>query len=305
MNEAPAGKKRCPQCWKFRDYPSAFLGKRSRPVRLCQACQRNYSQWTHMTIEERMAVERTGVPARPELRARLFPRSNNKKLGHIPSSITSRGSCPTSCEFYRFGCYALYGMLGSHWRRVGEQGDTWDAFCADVARLPEGTLWRHNVAGDLPGQGEALDRERFGQLVEANRGRRGFTYTHKLDPAHFDAYQWANLEGFTVNLSAGSLDQADRLFQAPFVSPTQDDAMGDFTRAGPVVVTLPEDAPKTLRTPMGRRVTVCPAQTDAMTCEECRLCAHPFRTTIVGFRAHGQAKRFVGERSVRRLPVTA
>jgi hypothetical protein len=90
----------------------------------------------------------------------LYPRSGNRKLGGLPASITSRDTCPDACALKRFGCYALYGHTAAHWRRVGEQPGSWDDFCADVARLPEGQLWRHNEAGTclqafqkiLPGQ---------------------------------------------------------------------------------------------------------------------------------------------------------
>lgn len=81
----------------------------------------------------------------------------------------------------------------------------------------------------------------------ANRGRRGFTYTHyPPTAANQIAIQSANRLGFTVNLSAESLAQAD--------------AYADLGIA-PVVVVLPHDAMKSTRTPAGRQVIVCPAST--------------------------------------------
>jgi hypothetical protein len=56
---------------------------------------------------------------------------------------------------------------------------TWSQFTAAVATLPEKTLWRHNQASDLPGQGDAIDRPKLDALVKANTRRRGFTYSHK------------------------------------------------------------------------------------------------------------------------------
>jgi hypothetical protein len=205
-------------------------------------------------------------------------RSGNHKLGGIPSSITSRGTCPPSCTFYGAGCYAEVHLLGYHWRRVstGEQGDAWADFCFQVDDLPRGQLWRHNVAGDLPGQGETVDEMALDLLVRANTGRRGFTFSHKHSAQALTAIRRANANGFTVNLSADSLAQADALAE---------------TGAGPVVVVVPSFTPdEGLRTPAGRKVIVCPAQKidgRDTTCATCRLCAIPTRKAIVGFRAHG------------------
>jgi len=71
-------------------------------------------------------------------------------------------------------------------------------------------LWRHNEAGDLPGEGDDIDVPKLRALVQANRGKRGFTYTHKpvLDnPQNAVAIKCANQNGFTVNLSADSIEE--------------------------------------------------------------------------------------------------
>jgi len=179
------------------------------------------------------------------------------------------------------GCYALYHKLAQHWRRIGEEGDSWEEFCRDVEALPPGTLWRHNEAGDLPGNGEHIDHYSLRLLIEANIGRRGFTFTHypmRAYPNNRLEVGLANLNGFTINLSADSLHEADKL-----------------AGIGPVVVTLPSDAPdRGTYTPEGRKVVVCPAQTESkLTCAKCELCAHPSRKAIIGFRAHGQAAKLV------------
>jgi hypothetical protein len=204
--------------------------------------------------------------------------------------MTSRRTCPDHCSVKAMGCYALYGKTAAWWRDTGERGDTWERFCADVAALPAGQLWRHNTAGDLPGDDDAIDADLLGQLVRANEGRRGFTFTHKpvggweFDVPYHNATAVAacNREGFVVNLSADTLEEAD--------------ALSDLMHVGPVVVLLPSDAPARLRTPKGRHVVVCPAETtEGVTCASCRLCANPARKAIVGFRAHGQAKQLVSQ----------
>ena len=215
-------------------------------------------------------------------------RSLNRKTGPIPVSTTDEGSCPSSCPLRGAGCYAAYGHPGGRWREVPRRGMSWADFCAAVVSLPEGQLWRHNEAGDLPGRrddrtGLGLDHAALALLVAANRGRRGFTFTHRPLSTAADrlAVHRANARGFVVNLSADSLADADRLAAL---------------EVGPVVVVLPHDAPSTAsRTPAGCKVVVCPAQTHGLTCLDCQLCAVATRKSIVAFRAHGQGKALVSE----------
>ena len=169
-----------------------------------------------------------------------------------------------------------------HWSKVAERGRDWSAFCEQVAALPEGQLWRHNAAGDLPGENNALDSAALAQLVEANQGKRGFTYTHKpLTREIRAAIADANLRGFTVNVSCDSLEAVDSLGLAL-----------------PTVVVLPELAkgerePRVTRTPAGHRVVTCPAQYRETNCAECGLCQKSDRQYAIGFRAHGYAHRKV------------
>jgi hypothetical protein len=170
--------------------------------------------------------------------------------------------------------------LAIHWRKVtnGLSGDSYGAFLDKVARLIKGQLWRHNQAGDLIGAGDSLDVQALALLVKANKGKRGFTYTHKpLDnQAERDAIRDANKGGFTVNLSGNTLAHADSLVDLAIA---------------PVVVVLPHDATSNTVTPKGRRVVVCPAtQRDDISCASCGLCALQ-RDAIVGFPAHGTSKR--------------
>jgi len=210
-------------------------------------------------------------------------KSRNAKTGPIPTTVTSADTCPEACPLKAKGCYAKGGPLAMHWRAVteGKRGGTLQALAADIAALPEGTLWRHNVAGDLPGQGDAIDKAGMLALISANEGKRGFTYTHK--PPHAgangDLIRFANAKGLTVNLSANTLAHADQLAALEI---------------GPVVVV--QDAVEGTRadtvTPEGRKVATCPATyRDDVTCATCGLCASTTRKVIVGFPAHGAAKR--------------
>lgn len=209
----------------------------------------------------------------------LTLKSANVKTGPIPVSITGADSCPPSCPFSGGGCYAKGGPLAIHWRKVseGERGFSFLDFCAKVKQFEPGQLWRHNAAGDLLGEGETIDPVSLGQLVKANIGKRGFTYTHKTnDPKNFKWIKSANEWGFVINLSANNLEHADQLADQC---------------AGPVVTVLPIDAPTKQQTPKGRTVVTCPATyREGVSCETCKLCAVSNRTTIIGFPAHGNAK---------------
>lgn len=217
------------------------------------------------------------------MRVHVVMKSQNAKTGPIPVTVTSSDTCPESCPFNGSGCYAQIGPLALHWRKVdaGNRGMTWDSFLDQVESFPKGQLWRHNAAGDLPGKGDRLDIGLMVQLIWANKkaGARGFTYTHKplTDEVERGAILSANLNGFTVNLSGNNLQHADTL--------------ADMEIA-PVTVVLPADQLANTTTPKGRRVVICPAVTrDNVSCASCGLCAIAKRDSIIGFPAHGTAKR--------------
>ncbi len=215
----------------------------------------------------------------------LTPVSKNAKTGPIPVSTTTRATCPDDCAM-RADCYGDHsGPLALHWAAVsaGTRGTDWDGFCESIAALPETQLWRHNQAGDLPGDGRTVDARALGQLVGANQGRRGFTYSHYRDPASLRWIRAANDWGFTINLSANDFSDADRLAD---------------TGAGPVVVVLPSTQSTNTTTPAGRSVVICPAtQRDDVSCATCQLCQRQ-RSTIVGFPAHGTRRRVIDIRLV-------
>lgn len=211
----------------------------------------------------------------------ITKKSGNSKTGPIPVTTTSSESCPSACPLKGSGCYAESGPLALHWRKVtaGERGGEWDELTDFVRDLPPAQVWRHNQAGDLPHNDQTIDADKVAALVEANHGRRGFTYTHHdmSLPGNADVVREANLGGFAVNLSGNNPEHADELAELGI---------------GPVVTVLPSDATGTMRTPAGRRMIACPAtQRDDVDCESCKLCANPRRTVIIGFPVHGTSKK--------------
>ena len=223
------------------------------------------------------------------MKIHFIRQSANSKTGPIPVTYSQRETCPESCPHYRADCYAEDYYTRLSWDKVAARGGSLDQLCESVAALPAGQLWRFNVAGDLPGAGETVDAAALGQIVAANAGRRGFTYTHKKSA---DALHWAGHAtrwGFTVNLSADDAGEADALAEAD---------------AGPVVAIVPTDTPEKSYTPAGRTIIVCPAQSrDGVTCETCGLCARADRGVIIGFRAHGSRARVTDAKARRVIPI--
>ncbi len=218
----------------------------------------------------------------------------NPITGPIMVTTSPRFTCPQACAFKKGGngslaglCYAEYGALGGYvWTLLDRSpaGHTltngariygFDEFLYVVRSLEPGSLWRHNIAGDLMSNDQVtIDRIALRLIVEANKGRRGFTYTHYDVLTNFgnrEAIEEANKNGFTINLSGNSLAHADEL--------------ADLGIA-PVTVILPSGTKRNTKTPKGRTVVICPTNTHGVTCATCGLCARR-RPTIVGFPASG------------------
>jgi hypothetical protein len=218
----------------------------------------------------------------------LIKQSSNIKTGPIPTTYASRDTCPPSCPHINADCYAEAYHTRMAWKRA-EQGADIATTARFIQAMPEGQLWRHAVAGDLWGKGETVDAAALGEIVKANQGRRGFTYTHKKTPEAIKWIKHANAWGFTINLSADDAGEADTLADL---------------NAAPVVCIVPMDTPALSKTPKGRTIQVCPAQTrEYMTCAVCQLCQKADRKAIVGFRAHGQKAKITDQRARRVIPI--
>jgi len=225
-------------------------------------------------------------------------KSGNRITGPIMMTTSPRSSCPLACPLRKGGggaeagvCYAEHGHLGHYiWTgldrtKAGRKiSGRIPVYCFDdllrtIRDQPHGALWRHNQAGDLPSDDQVtISRERLRKLTAANRGRRGFTYTHfdiGQNKENRAAIEEANRDGFTINLSADTLEEADQLAAL---------------NVAPVTVVVPADTMENTVTPQGRKVVICPARTqDNVTCATCGLCQRQ-RTAIIAFPALGPAK---------------
>ena len=200
-----------------------------------------------------------------------------KMLGNsktaIPTTRSWRGTCPSSCPLMGKGCYAENYPMVLHWNKLTTGGIAYADLLDEISRLKRGTLWRHNDAGDLLGSGDTIDLTALVALVDANRGRRGFTYTHWDWWKNRKELKWANMQGFTINVSVSSRSEA----KAAYIEG--------------LPVALVADQVGAVEDHEGIRYVVCPAQTKGWTCKDCGLCAVADREYVIVFRPHGTKKK--------------
>jgi hypothetical protein len=216
--------------------------------------------------------------------AQFVEASGNTKLGRIPCVTVEQSTCWRGCALWE-KCYAFGGRVRMNWDKVTSHtwGSAWAEVVRKIAALPRWQPWRYAVAGDLPGANARINAREFKQLVKANGGKPGWTYTHKpLTPTNVALLRFALRRGFTINVSANSPAHADEIAnQFPDL---------------PIATLMPEGPGRHALTPEGRSITQCPAQfIEEMTCAHCLLCAMPGRTHMVGFKPEGghASKRFV------------
>ena len=219
------------------------------------------------------------------MQVRFTKVSSNTKTGPIAVSMTESKSCPDTCALKQNGCYAKTSFVGIQWRQLdkGTHGIEWDEFISQLSSLPYGSIFRHNVAGDLPHDNGNVNAAMVLSLTLALNRKTGFTYTHHdiIDNANnLSIIKSANKRGFTINVSCDNLNQVDQVM-----------ALGV-----PAATILPEVSDKLTCTPDGNKVVTCPATyNDKIQCSNCGngkpLCARSDRTYAIGFPVHGAGKK--------------
>ena len=209
----------------------------------------------------------------------------NAKTGPMPVSTTESSTCPSTCGLID-ECYGTTGPLAIHWIQVddGRRGVNWNTFCDIIYKLPKNQIWRHNQAGDLPGDGKHIDGPALYKLVQANDGKRGYTYTHyPLTTYNVACIESAIKDGFTISVSCDSLEEVEKKRK--------------LTTAPLVVVLHSEEGRPSFTADSGHTVVVCPATIrDDVQCVTCELCVLPDRKYVIGFPAHGVHKKKINIR---------
>lgn len=212
-------------------------------------------------------------------------KSSNLKTGPIPTTMTEKSSCPSSCPLRNNGCYAENFPLALHWGRVADTGISAHELADKLATLPTGQLWRHNVAGDLPTLADGtIDMGEMSPILYAVRVRqlKTIVYTHHmLTRSNIERLQELRSLSVNVNASCESLNQVNH-------------ALDNGINA---VMVVPVGSPK--REKIGNTTLIkCPAQyLENVTCASCGLCARDRvgKRVAVTFEAHGARKGSVME----------
>lgn len=226
----------------------------------------------------------------------LTLRSENHKTGRMPVSTSPHETCPESCPFRSSGCYGNYGPLAVWWKGCSaNSGDTRTEYAALLRRvrdeIPAGVVWRHNQAGDLLSDDQGMiDVDAARSLVEANKGKHGYTYTHypvipqqdvsaAVASHNREIVEEMNRNGFVVNISCNSMLHADHVLASGIEAPVTC-----------MVHDIGNDV-RTLLSPGNNRVVICLNTTLGKTCTECMLCMRTERGGIVAFPVHGTGKK--------------
>lgn len=199
------------------------------------------------------------------------------------------------------GCYAENGPQNIFWTKVtkGEMGKEFKDFVIDIKNLPDGQLFRHNVSGDLYGDGVNINISKLLQLVVASKGKKGYTYTHYTNSErNIKAVAFANKNGFTINLSANSISHANELVGkgSPVVCVVPLEYQRRYLKGGEWLETENEYKIRMSLKPMkvakGNVIQICPATyKDNVSCDTCRLCQKSNRSSIIAFPSHGTNKK--------------
>lgn len=135
-------------------------------------------------------------------------------------------------------------------------------------------MLRATGIGDIGRSGRDLADYVAGSVRSAGLALVGYTH-HWREPAVADSWRGR------LMASTETLAEADR-------------AVSEGWRATVIVAA---DAPRTLSTPAGRKVVVCPAQAAedrGVTCNTCRMCDASRPGPVIAFRAHGNQASKIG-----------
>jgi hypothetical protein len=183
-------------------------------------------------------------------------------------------------------CYAKKGPQSWHWAKVnkGERGTDWATFCSQVEKLKPRTLFRHNVSGDLPTIGAAIDTVKLDQLQCAvvNSGARFYTYTHwAIGANNEDTIKRFSQNGFVINVSTERPRDALKFKQRGF------DVVITNTDVFNVAVDTIKNHNQLAFIGENVKVLPCPEQyTESATCATCKLCARDNRDYVIAFKKH-------------------
>jgi hypothetical protein len=195
------------------------------------------------------------------VKTHVVVKSGNAKTGPMAATYRQQASCPTSCPFLNNGCYAGGRIFAISTKYGNHDLDALRALA--TSPLPNGI--RFNVSGDFLTDDGRPDLDYIAACNEvaiAHPGKAKIAYTHAwriLDPSMF---------AFVVNASCESVEDVEEAvaagWQAVMVNGVDGTMIGD------------------------KPVMTCLAQTQDISCAECKLCSNGVRTRpVVSFIPHG------------------
>ena len=214
---------------------------------------------------------------------------DNGKVGEgTPNIYSPRATCPVDCPLHNL-CYPNSIWSKRAWDlHLPRNGISIGDLC-NAIRDKFSSMWRYATAGDLPGNGKRINANMLRMIVSANKGKRGYTYTHY--PVHETSnvsvedashnlkwIRYANDNGFTISLSANNPEEAVGLlrFGLPVVSIVPAYMLQSFMYKG-------------------IRFVPCPSMTKGIHCNRCGVCTRNCRNYILTFPAHGNGAKTISE----------
>lgn len=214
--------------------------------------------------------------------AKAVEQTSNRKVGAVSVTMAAQTSCPSTCAFYRSGCYAESGPQGICTARLNKAGAgaTPETVAQDEAAAIRGLSGRLplrlHVVGDCATEAAARIVAEAAADHTAKAGQIVWTYTHAWRTVPRAA--WGAVSVLASCETAADVAEAHaRGYAAAIVTPATGQA-------------------KAWRTPQGDTMVPCPQQTGrAADCAACRLCwrdgANLAARRVVVFEAHGSGRR--------------
>ena len=217
---------------------------------------------------------------------RFIENTNSRKVGAMAVSYSPRKTCPDTCPLKNDKCYGENFPIKLHWDNYSNDlNDNYNKFIDEIKLYRKYTptkIWRHNIVGDLVTDKDfKINAKKLYQLIDANniKGKNG---KNKLSRYNLNRIKEANELGFTINLSADTIDQAKQLYNKTKL---------------PTAVSLPITKNKYKKLSKDKqadykkellqdKIVICPEQTHDVKCIDCKLCNKSDRKVIIGFLEH-------------------
>jgi hypothetical protein len=202
----------------------------------------------------------------------------NAKLGAVSATYVAQQSCPASCVFLDYGCFAQNGFVGGHLVKPLNRGVATTMTRVEIAQQEADMIDRLSGERDLRLHvvGDSTTLEGTKLLASASRrfsskhGRAVWTYSHGWRA--LPRRTWGSISVLASCESTGDIADARR-------------------RGYATALVVPQHTTKRLYRDGRQKILPCPEQTSGVSCVACRLCMRDDYLREAGitiaFAAHG------------------